>query len=92
MAGIVGISNLSGKPGEVLKGGGGEPCNVLASHPGRRGVMVILLVTSCCRNQEKLWQDGPLGWSKNLLFSVPHIHCTYITLLQAFGMNPTSGE
>ena len=31
--------------------------------------MVILQVTSCCRNQEKLQQDGPLGWSTNLFFS-----------------------
>ena len=90
MAGIVGISNLSGKPGEVLKGGGTLQCTSIPSR--EEGVMVILLVTSCCRNQEKLWQDGPLGWSTNLLFSVPHIHCTYITLLQVFGMNPTSGE
>ena len=88
----MGISNLSGKPGKVLKGGGGNLANVLASHPGKRGVMAILLVTSCCRNQEKLQQDGPLGWSTNLFFSVQHIHCTYITLLQAFGMNHTSRE
>ena len=86
---IVGISNLSGKPGEVLKGGGS--CNVLASHPGRRGVVVIILVTLCCRNQEKVQQVGPLGLSTNF-FLVQHIHCSYITLLQAFGMNPTSGE
>ena len=67
---IVGISNLSGKPGEVLGGGeGGKPCNVLASHPGRRGVVVILLVTLCWRNQEKVQQVGPLGLSTNFFFS-----------------------
>ena len=68
---IVGISNLSGKPGEVLGGGGGEggkPCNLLATHPGRRGVVVILLVTLCCRNQEKVQQVGPLGLSTNFFF------------------------
>ena len=39
---------------------------------------------------------GSAGWATwleyKLFFLVQHIHCTYITLLQAFGMNPTSGE
>ena len=89
---IVGISSLSEKPDEVLGGGGGALAMSRPPHRGGRGLMVILQVTSCCRNQEKLQQDGPLGWSTNLFFLVQHIHYTYITLLQAFGMNPTSGE
>ena len=39
-------------------GGGGGTCSGLASHPG--GV-AILLDASCYRNQDKLWQCGPLG-------------------------------
>ena len=31
----MGTSNLSGKPDEMQGGGGGQPCNGLASHPGR---------------------------------------------------------
>ena len=42
-------SKLSGKPDEIL----GVTCDGLASHPG--GV-AILLVTSCYRNRDKLWQ------------------------------------
>ena len=29
-------------------------------HPIQGGIE-ILLVTSCCENQDKLWPDGPLG-------------------------------
>ena len=65
---IVGISDLSGKPDEVL-GGGGKPCNVLASHPGRRGLVVILLVTLCCRNQEKFSRLGHLAGVQTFFFS-----------------------
>ena len=46
-------SKLSGKLDEMLA----VTCDGLASHPG--GV-AILLVTSCYRNQDKLWQRGPL--------------------------------
>jgi len=35
---------------------GGNPG--LASHPGESR---IFLVTSCYRNRDKLWPDGPLG-------------------------------
>ena len=38
--------------------GGGEPCDGLASHPGRSR---ILLVASCYVNRDKLRPDGPLG-------------------------------
>ena len=40
-------------------GGGGEPCNGLASHPGRGAV--ILLVSSCYRNRHNVRLDEPLG-------------------------------
>ena len=45
----MGTSKLSGKPDKML----GVTCNGLASHPG--GV-VIFLVSSCYRNQDKLQQ------------------------------------
>ena len=49
----MGTSKLSGKPDEMLGGGGGVSCNGLASHPG--GV-AILLVASCYRDRDKLQQ------------------------------------
>ena len=47
----MGSGKLSGKPDEML-GGGGVTCNGLASQPG--GV-AIRLVTSCYRKWGKLW-------------------------------------
>ena len=86
---IVGISSLSEKPDEVL---GGGPYNVLASHPGGEGV------NGDTSSHFMLQKPGkaPAGWATWLqykpFFLVQHIQCTYIILLQAFGMNPTSGE
>ena len=87
---IVGISSLSEKPDEVL--GGGGPCNVLASHPGGEEV------NGDTSSHFMLQKPGkaPAGWATWLeykpFFLVQHIQCTYIILLQVFGMNPTSGE
>ena len=49
----MGTSKLSGKPDEMLGGGGGVTCDALASHPG--GV-ALLLVASCYGNWDKLRQ------------------------------------
>ena len=87
---IVGISSLSEKPDEVL--GGGGPCNVLASHPGGEEV------NGDTSSHFMLQKPGkaPAGWATWLeykpFFLVQHIQCTYIILLQVFGINPTSGE
>ena len=54
-------SVLANCEGSLMKclGGGGEPCNGLASHPGRGAV--ILLVSSCYRNRHNVRLDEPLG-------------------------------
>ena len=89
----MGISNLSGKPGEVLGGGGGGETLQCTSIPSREeGGSGDTSSHFMLQKPGK----GSAGWATwleyKLFFLVQHIHCTYITLLQAFGMNPTSGE
>ena len=43
---------------------GGEPSDGLASHPGGSRNTSI---ASCCRNQDKLRPDGPLGLNAGFL-------------------------
>ena len=72
--------------------GGGGPCNVLASHPGGEEV------NGDTSSHFMLQKPGKAsaGWATWLeykpFFLVQHIQCTYIILLQVFGINPTSGE
>ena len=88
---IVGISSLSEKPDEVL-GRGGGPCNVLASHPGGEEVNGDTSSHFMLQKPGKA-PAGQATWLEyKPFFLVQHIQCTYIILLQVFGMNPTSGE
>ena len=59
----------------------GITCDGLASHPG---VVAILLVASCYRNQDKLQQCGPHGscadsWLLPLLFDIGSMFTTTFT-------------
>lgn len=57
------IGEFSEKSNKFCKvGGGGERVTYpgLASHGG--GGVAVLLVTSCYRNLDKFWLDGPLGF------------------------------
>ena len=47
---------------------GGNPA--MDSHPTPR-VVEIVLVTSCYRNRDKLWPDGPLGSYADFTFMLP---------------------
>ena len=62
----MGTGELSGKPEEMLGGGGGRlTINRLASHLGGGGEEGILLVTSYDENQDKLQLYGSLSLSIN---------------------------
>ena len=72
---MISTCKLSGKPGEMLGGGGRweEPCDGLTIHPG--GV-VIPLVPSCYGNQDKLQLDGLLGSSSEYTF----FYCQFLNV------------
>ena len=73
-------------------GGGGGPCNVLASHPGGEEVNGDTSSHFMLQKPGKA-PAGRATWLEyKPFFLVQHIQCTYIILLQVFGMNPTSGE
>ena len=59
----MGTSKLSGKPDKLLE----VTCDGLASHS--EGV-VMFVVASCYRNQDKLWECGPLGSCANFTFFI----------------------
>ena len=55
------IGEFSEKSNKFCKVGGGRVTYPgLASHEG--GGVAVLLVTSCYRNLDKFWLDGPLGF------------------------------
>ena len=72
-------------------GGGGEPCDGLASHPGE---VEILLVASCQGNMDKLWPDGPLmaftqGSNMGRACSFPQNFCfTVLNFQKIFAFKP----
>lgn len=55
------IGEFSEKSNKFCKVGGGESYLPWTSIPWGGGV-AVLLVTSCYRNLDKFWLDGPLGF------------------------------
>ena len=78
--------NYQGSLLKSWRGGGGEICDGLVSHPGGS---IILLVTSCYGNWDKLWLDRPFSSSAEFILmllpsflGMPHsmIHVFYLLM------------
>ena len=56
------IGEFSEKSNKFCKVGGRESYLPWTSIPWGGGGVAVLLVTSCYRNLDKFWLDGPLGF------------------------------